>query len=110
MITIMVDSPSGLLRFFRDEGLNHVQFIPAMDDNDLRRLIVTMIGVNYRLTKNEMIALRLFDFAKYMELVYAFVDAEATFKLMASEGEATSTNPFLGPQDGNDIASGKEGS
>ena len=80
-----------------------------MDDNDLRRLICTMVGVNYRLTLNEMVALRLFDVNKYLELVYAFVDTAETLKLMTS-GEANSENPFPGPPDGNGIACGSEDS
>jgi len=53
-----------------------------MTSNDLRRVISTMIGVNYRLTLNEMVALRLFDNEKYLDLVAAFVDAPETFRMM----------------------------
>jgi hypothetical protein len=93
---MMIDKDSGA------EGLE-------MDNDDLRRLICTMIGVNYRLTLNEMVALRLFDQEKYLEMVYSFVDATETFKLMA-QGEANGENPFPVPPDGKDIASGNEDS
>jgi len=67
-----------------------------MDDGDLRRLICIMIGVNYRLTLQEMVALRLFDSEKYLEMLYAFVDAEATMQLMLDETDeaANAKNPF----------------
>ena len=79
-----------------------------MSDDDFRKNIATMIGVNYDLTLVEMGALRLFDRAKYLSLMFAFLDAEEMMRMIVQEQEEANgtLNPTEGPADGKSIASG----
>lgn len=79
-----------------------------MEDNEIRDYFHTMIGVNYDLTLEEMGALRLFDQAKYLEMLHAFVDVGAMLQMMHQETEAANAplNPTVAPRGGSDIASG----
>lgn len=84
------------------------QIVLDIDEEDYRKYIATMIGVNYDLSLEEMSALRLFDQEAYQELMFAFLDVEQMVQMITMQAEeANSTiNPTLAPLDGRDIASG----